>query len=196
MKLIHSRSPDPQIRSLEIREHDWRPVRIRLREGPRIVCASDGPEATFQVACDTDYVASSLDFRSSEGYVLRAAGRVECDSDAVINLYDSGADAIAQLEVWLKLPRKYREPLASQAFARAPLSKAEANKARTLLVEDESTELRDERRSEWMRGEIVLDGKSLKFKQRTFGTEPFGGWSLFISMHGGGNAPPEVNDQQ
>ena len=30
MKLIHSRSPDPQIRSLEIRQHDWRPVRIRL----------------------------------------------------------------------------------------------------------------------------------------------------------------------
>ena len=30
----------------------------------------------------------------------------------------------------------------------------------------------------------------------TFGKEPKDGWSLWISMHGGGNAPSRVNDQQ
>jgi len=172
------------------------PVRIRLREGSRIVCAADGPEAEFQVACDTDYVASSLDFRSSEGYVLRGAGRVACDADATIDLWAATADTLAQLEAWLKQGKQNREPLAAQAFTKNALTKAEAVKARKMLLASERAELRAERQTEWINGEIVLDGKSLKFKQRTFGAEPFGGWNLFISMHGGGNAPPEVNDQQ
>ncbi len=43
---------------------------------------------------------------------------------------------------------------------------------------------------------ITIGDKTLRWDSRTFGTAPFGKRSLWISMHGGGNAPPAVNDQQ
>lgn len=43
---------------------------------------------------------------------------------------------------------------------------------------------------------ITIGDKTLKWDSRTFGTAPFGQRSLWISMHGGGNAPAAVNDQQ
>ncbi len=36
----------------------------------------------------------------------------------------------------------------------------------------------------------------MRLKMRTEGTKPSAGWPLFISLHGGGSAPPAVNDQQ
>ncbi|MFG0260138.1 MAG: transglutaminase domain-containing protein [Phycisphaerales bacterium JB041] len=43
---------------------------------------------------------------------------------------------------------------------------------------------------------ITVEGTSLRILERTFGDEPEGGHSLWISMHGGGGAPAEVNDRQ
>lgn len=43
---------------------------------------------------------------------------------------------------------------------------------------------------------ISIGDKTLKWDGRAFGTAPFGKRSLWISMHGGGNAVPAVNDQQ
>ena len=34
------------------------------------------------------------------------------------------------------------------------------------------------------------------YKVRKVGTKPAGGWPLVIAMHGGGNAPQELNDSQ
>ncbi len=39
-------------------------------------------------------------------------------------------------------------------------------------------------------------GQTLRVKERVFGDAPKGGHSLWISMHGGGGAPAEVNDGQ
>lgn len=48
-----------------------------------------------------------------------------------------------------------------------------------------------------------FDAHQVRFKQylspytvKTVGQRPEGGWALFIAMHGGGNAPKRVNDQQ
>ena len=43
---------------------------------------------------------------------------------------------------------------------------------------------------------ISLDGKTMKFDYLVFGEMPEGGRSLYISMHGGGGAPAQVNDGQ
>ncbi len=43
---------------------------------------------------------------------------------------------------------------------------------------------------------ITVDGKTMKWGDRTFGSAPAQGRSLWISLHGGGNAPPEVNEDQ
>ena len=44
--------------------------------------------------------------------------------------------------------------------------------------------------------EIVAGEQRMRFLRRDFGERPLGGPSLWISMHGGGGAPTEVNDRQ
>ncbi len=53
-----------------------------------------------------------------------------------------------------------------------------------------------ERESEMEAKAIEFDGKTMKWEERTFGKAPANGHCLWISMHGGGNAPSELNDQQ
>lgn len=78
----------------------------------------------------------------------------------------------------------------------APLTKAQAEEVRTALWQDHLARLRESRAAEWNAKSITLDGQTLKFELKTFGEKPASGRSLFISMHGGGNAPAGVNDQQ
>ena len=48
-----------------------------------------------------------------------------------------------------------------------------------------------------MESKVILhEGLSMPFWYTTFGDAPFGEKSLWISMHGGGGAPPEVNTSQ
>lgn len=82
-------------------------------------------------------------------------------------------------------------------FAHADgLSKADASK----LVQEKWTTLRDQlaqdRAAEMKQRSISIDGKTMRFLEKTFGDAPAEGRPLFISMHGGGNAPAAVNDQQ
>lgn len=54
-----------------------------------------------------------------------------------------------------------------------------------------------ERKSEIDANAYTLNlSEYLKILEKTFGDEPESGHSLWISMHGGGGAPPEVNDRQ
>lgn len=43
---------------------------------------------------------------------------------------------------------------------------------------------------------ITIGGKTLKWLEKSFGDAPPNGRSLWISMHGGGNAPARINDSQ
>ncbi len=43
---------------------------------------------------------------------------------------------------------------------------------------------------------FTADGQTMKFKKFTVGSKPAGGWSVYISMHGGGGAPASTNDGQ
>lgn len=56
--------------------------------------------------------------------------------------------------------------------------------------------VRAERTAELGGGTVRAAGHEMKFLRRDFGEAPEGGRSLWISMHGGGGAPAEVNDQQ
>jgi hypothetical protein len=106
------------------------------------------------------------------------------------------ADAVDALSSYLATAAAERPPLADRAFASTPLSRDEAAQARQLLVNDWRARLRDERQAEVDRGVIALDSREMPIFVKVFGDKPAGGRSLFISMHGGGNAPPQVNDQQ
>ena len=77
-----------------------------------------------------------------------------------------------------------------------PLSADDALTAKTLLWEDLAEQIRANRQGEVDAKRIVLDGFTLDYETVLLGQEPADGRSLFISMHGGGSAPKETNDQQ
>lgn len=85
---------------------------------------------------------------------------------------------------------------ATAPFAAVPLSREDADEAldalwkRTLLLE------RTTRSKELDAGVIEAGGVSMPIWYADYGTAPSGGHALFISMHGGGGAPKEVNDKQ
>ena len=43
---------------------------------------------------------------------------------------------------------------------------------------------------------IEIDGFEMKYHLNTYGDMPRNGWSLFISLHGGGGVSPEINERQ
>lgn len=59
---------------------------------------------------------------------------------------------------------------------------------RTTIVKANAAELNS--------GIIRHDSLSMPFRVKLFGQKPEGGYPLYISMHGGGNAPKQVNDEQ
>lgn len=76
------------------------------------------------------------------------------------------------------------------------LAKGDARRVRDMLWADMRARLAGERKAEFEARSITIGDKTLKWLERRFGQPPAKGPSLWISMHGGGGAPPAVNDQQ
>ncbi|MHC4263127.1 MAG: transglutaminase domain-containing protein [Planctomycetota bacterium] len=76
------------------------------------------------------------------------------------------------------------------------LSERDARRLITEHFEERAARIAEERAGELEAG-VLRDGDhSLRLLTKTFGRKPKGGRSLWISMHGGGGAPAEVNDGQ
>lgn len=58
------------------------------------------------------------------------------------------------------------------------------------------TERAEELKGEWKNQAMVYGGNTMKFWHKYYGDAPRGTRSMWISMHGGGNAPTELNNQQ
>jgi poly(3-hydroxybutyrate) depolymerase len=106
------------------------------------------------------------------------------------------ADPVQSLREWLSKPADARSKLREEGFAAQPLSRDQANEASKLLIADRLAEIRSSRAKEWNDRLIVLGDKQMKWLVKSFGEKPETGHSLLISMHGGGGAPHEVNEQQ
>nr|MCS5660786.1 hypothetical protein [Dehalococcoidia bacterium] len=103
---------------------------------------------------------------------------------------------IQSLEEWLSVDRDSRKPITDSEFSKISLSKDDAVRARDLLWKDHMGMIRETRSEEMKSKSISLGGKTMKFDFIVFGEKPKNGRSLFISMHGGGGAPPKVNESQ
>ncbi|MBS0260574.1 MAG: nuclear transport factor 2 family protein [Planctomycetes bacterium] len=102
---------------------------------------------------------------------------------------------LKSLQEFLARDRSERPELARQEFARVPLTKAEAARAEKLLWQDHAAYVRKTRAAE-MAAHVLTEGDlQMPFNIKVFGEKPERGRSLFIAMHGGGNAPKEINDQ-
>jgi len=116
-------------------------------------------------------------------------------ADKMLHLSWSGSDdssrAIALVQHWLATPAANRG-----AAPDLSLSGTEATQILNLLWADRKAGVAEEERAEMEGQQIVFGDKKMPWLERTFGAAPPGGRSLWISMHGGGNAPPELNDSQ
>jgi hypothetical protein len=106
------------------------------------------------------------------------------------------ASPVDPLKDWLAKPADRRPPLADQGFATVPLSKDDAAAAKDLLWQDHLVAVNRDRKAEWDGNAITIGPDTLRLLVKRFGNKPPGGWNLFISLHGGGNAPPALNDSQ
>ena len=103
---------------------------------------------------------------------------------------------IQSLEEWLSVDRDSRKPITDSEFSKISLCKDDAVRAGDLLWKDHMGMIRETRSEEMKSKSISLGGKTMKFDFIVFGEKPKNGRSLFISMHGGGGAPPKVNESQ
>lgn len=104
--------------------------------------------------------------------------------------------ALQALAEYLSAPANNRTALADQAFAATPLTSADAAAARTALAEDRLNQVRAERAAEMQSKLLQIDDHKMPFYFRHFGKKPKDGWSLYISLHGGGGTAAAVNDRQ
>lgn len=104
--------------------------------------------------------------------------------------------AVEHLRAYLATEVLQRPLLLDQAFAQTALTKSDADAARRLLVEDRRKLLRQQRREEFEKRSISSGELNMPFFFKKFGQKPSQGWSLYISMHGGGQARKRVNDSQ
>jgi poly(3-hydroxybutyrate) depolymerase len=81
-------------------------------------------------------------------------------------------------------------------LAEPALSRDEAESLIGMAFEAREARIAAERQPEIDANAFTLGDHTLKILEKTFGDEPDSGRSLWISMHGGGGAPAEVNDQQ
>lgn len=102
--------------------------------------------------------------------------------------------SVAELVRWMTTPAGARP--ADAAILNRPLGRADAERALALLAEDRMRQVAAADRDAVAAKAITLGDKTLRWESRQFGTAPHGKRSLWISMHGGGNAAPAVNDQQ
>lgn len=98
------------------------------------------------------------------------------------------------LDAWLALPEGERP--ADAPAANAPLDRATAERVLARLAAGRLEALAAERRAEVAAKTVTVGDRTMRYEARTFGDAPPGGRSLWISMHGGGNAPPATNDRQ
>ena len=100
-------------------------------------------------------------------------------------------DPAAEVKAWLAKAAGERG-----AAPEVGLSKELAETALKALADEALAALKVERAAEIEAKSITLDGKTMRWLEKTFGEAAEGKRSLWISMHGGGGAPPQVNDQQ
>ncbi|MCP4783764.1 MAG: polyhydroxyalkanoate depolymerase [Fuerstiella sp.] len=117
------------------------------------------------------------------------------DSTTEVNAVPSNA-AVAELKTFLDIDAGGRPAIDEQTFTEVPLTREDAARAGELLWQDHVTTIRTTRAAEMQARELVSGDLRMPFFYRTFGDRPPAGRSLYISMHGGGGAPKQVNDRQ
>ncbi len=122
-------------------------------------------------------------------WVGALANASEATLDLVWNELSDEPVAVALTRAWLASGRAGAAP-------NVDLDAAAAASVAESLTSARADEIRRDRVAEHEAQTVSAGDTTMKYKRRVFGDAPFGERSLWISMHGGGGAPAEVNDQQ
>lgn len=76
------------------------------------------------------------------------------------------------------------------------LTQTQAEQEAQKLADQWKEDIRSKYQQTWQNRHLIIGIKIMPFWYTTFGTKPADGYSLFISLHGGGNAPSQLNDNQ
>lgn len=86
--------------------------------------------------------------------------------------------------------------IAAAQPAREGLTVKEAASEAEKVIKEFKGQFEKQAHTDWERRKIQIGPDSLLFHVQVFGEKPVDGRSLYISMHGGGNGPAKMNDQQ
>ena len=75
------------------------------------------------------------------------------------------------------------------------LSAAQARQEADRLKAQWRQEVKAKYEKVWWRGRLDIDDHSMRFDYKKYGKKPADGYSLYISLHGGGSAPSQTNDR-
>lgn len=109
---------------------------------------------------------------------------------------NTSSASIASLAKALETNPATRPPVGTAPFASVPLTRADTSNAVELLWQDYVAAAKDNYAAYWKAKKFTIDKLVMKFEYITYGVKPTAGWDLYISMHGGGGAPPQVNESQ
>ena len=104
--------------------------------------------------------------------------------------------AVVDLDKYLQADVTERAELDKQDFAAVPLTREDVREAERLLWEDHVRQIKFSRIAEMKARQLEAGDLKMPFFYSVSGKKPMNGRSLYISMHGGGGAPKQVNDQQ
>lgn len=104
------------------------------------------------------------------------------------------AQNVGKLEKYLQ--KGTLKEVETQGFAKKELTRESALTVENVLFEAWKKEIKERYHRSWVSKCFNRDSLRMKFDYRVFGEQPADGRSLFISMHGGGNAPEALNTQQ
>ena len=109
---------------------------------------------------------------------------------------EASLHTVAALEKHLDAAPVDRAPLAEQEFATVALTREHALEAERLLWNDHVQRITESRADEMKARRLTAGDLQMPFYYAVSGDKPKNGRSLYISLHGGGGAPKQVNDRQ
>ncbi|MFZ9825148.1 MAG: alpha/beta hydrolase [Gemmataceae bacterium] len=103
---------------------------------------------------------------------------------------------LENLEKSLNEPTLDLKKLSEQPFTSEPMDSKTAHLAKEMIIKAYKKQIQNDRMKE-LSEKVFRDGRlEMPYDFQIYGEKPSTGRSLWISLHGGGGAPKQVNDQQ